>query len=158
MEIMDRLDTVHHVIGNIISTLTQIKEEAKRRETIWRRDRATTEKVAFSHRVESVVRQLEFERSQVQRITARLRGVVGMVRITARRPCQVLFRLTRLQQIRDLVNLRSTNTMEKMTARTIMEARTMRAIAVVTLCFLPPTFIAVSASSFTDTSTSSDIC
>lgn len=33
--------------------------------------------------------------------------------------------------------------MEQMTARTILEAHTMRIIALVTLCFLPPTFIAV---------------
>lgn len=35
--------------------------------------------------------------------------------------------------------------MEKMTARTISEAHTMRVIALSTLCFLPPTFIAVSS-------------
>ncbi|KAK1962245.1 hypothetical protein LY78DRAFT_684207 [Colletotrichum sublineola] len=45
--------------------------------------------------------------------------------------------------VRDLINVRNTLTMEKMTARTIREARTMRVIALLTLCFLPPTFIAV---------------
>ncbi|KAK2011561.1 hypothetical protein LZ32DRAFT_606392 [Colletotrichum eremochloae] len=42
----------------------------------------------------------------------------------------------------DLINVRNTLTMEKMTARTIQEAHTMRVIALLTLCFLPPTFIA----------------
>ncbi|KAK9780535.1 hypothetical protein SCAR479_02650 [Seiridium cardinale] len=122
LEMMDRLETAHHVLGTVISTLSMIQAKAQKNETIWRRDRAEAEKMAFAHRVESVMRQLGFERSQVQRIITRLNSVIEM--------------------IRDLVNLRSTNTMEKMTARTVMEARTMRAIAVVTLCFLPPTFIA----------------
>ncbi|KAF2993479.1 hypothetical protein E8E14_001128 [Neopestalotiopsis sp. 37M] len=141
MEMMDRLQTADHVIGNMISTLSQIEAEALKRDTIWTKGRAETEKVTFSNRVESVVRQLEFERSQVQRITTRLQGVTAMVRNNLEESRLAFFRLTPTQ-IRDLVNLRSTNTMEKMTARTIMEARTMRIIAVVTLCFLPPTFIA----------------
>ncbi|KAK9790481.1 hypothetical protein SCARD494_08430 [Seiridium cardinale] len=122
LEMMDRLENAHHVLGTAISTLSMIQAEAQKHETIWRRDRAEAEKMVFAHRIGSVVRQLGIERSQVQRIITRLNSVVEI--------------------IRDLVNLRSTNTMEKMTARTVMEARTMRAIAVVTLCFLPPTFIA----------------
>ncbi|ETS82444.1 hypothetical protein PFICI_04320 [Pestalotiopsis fici W106-1] len=141
MDMMDRLETAHHVLGNIISTLSQIQAEALKHEQIWTRNRAEAEQVTFSHRVKSVVRQLEFERSQVERITTRLKGVVAMVRNSMKQSRLAFFRLTR-RQIRDLVNLRSTNNMEKMTARTIMEARTMRIIAVVTLCFLPPTFIA----------------
>jgi hypothetical protein len=41
------------------------------------------------------------------------------------------------------MNLRSSVTMERMTARTILEARSVRVIAVVTMLFLPPTFISV---------------
>lgn len=122
LDIRDRLETAHHVLGNTISILSQIQTAALKRETIWTHGRAETEKVTFAHRVESVVRQLEFERSQVQRIITRLKDATAT--------------------IQGILNLRGTSNMEQMTARTIREAHTMRVIAVLTLCFLPPTFIA----------------
>ncbi|GAB7325313.1 hypothetical protein MBLNU13_g09364t1 [Cladosporium sp. NU13] len=66
-------------------------------------------------------RELEFHRSQVQLIHAQLDAAV----------------LT----IRDLISLRNAHTTENMTARTILEARSVRIIALVTMFFLPPTFV-----------------
>ncbi|OHE96248.1 hypothetical protein CORC01_08466 [Colletotrichum orchidophilum] len=99
-----------------------VYHEINVRQDLARDDTYLREKKRISECVESVVRDLAFQRSHVLVITAKLESVTTMVR--------------------DLVNLRNTYTTETLTARTVIEAQTMRVIALLTLCFLPPTFVA----------------
>lgn len=102
------------------------------------------DEVTFAHVLADVARELDFQQSQVRLIQTQLEicvATVSFVEIPALRSSL----LTRRKlQARDLINLRNSRTMEKMTARTILEAQSVRIIAVVTMFFLPPTFVSVS--------------
>lgn len=119
---MDKLHTTSHVLHCNIVTLRAVQKKAEQSPMIWHPSQMVAEKGQFSHNAQSIIQELEFEHNQVQLIIHRLEAVIEM--------------------IRDLVHLRSTHNMEKMSSRTILEARTMRIIAFMTLVFLPPTFIA----------------
>ncbi|KAK2026547.1 hypothetical protein LX32DRAFT_17430 [Colletotrichum zoysiae] len=122
LEVMDRLQTASHVLESNIRTILEIRREAESSPAPWDSFEKFGEKLRFLCCAEEVARELEFQQGHVRSIISRLEAVTMMVR--------------------DLINVRNTLTMERMTARTIREAYTMRVIALLTLCFLPPTFIA----------------
>ncbi|KAK1854827.1 hypothetical protein CCHR01_02507 [Colletotrichum chrysophilum] len=119
---MDRLRIASHSLENNIRTIKAIHQEVDKSHILWESSQQPVEKDKFSQCIVNIVRQLEFQRTHVQSIIYRLEAVTTMVR--------------------DWINLRNAHTMERMTARSILEAHTMRIIALLTLCFLPPTFIA----------------
>ncbi|KXH64867.1 hypothetical protein CNYM01_13998 [Colletotrichum nymphaeae SA-01] len=102
--------------------MKHLHHEVSVRQDLERDKSHTIEKQRISECCDSVIRELDFQRSHVLVLTAKLESVTTMVR--------------------DLVNLRNTYTTETLTARTVTEAHTMRVIALLTLCFLPPTFVA----------------
>ncbi|WYZ46033.1 hypothetical protein EsH8_IX_000258 [Colletotrichum jinshuiense] len=122
LEIMDKLQVASHVLESNIRTIRAVYKESEIRSSLWQHAQQLVEKERFANCVDTVTQDLEFQLSQVQSLMTRLNAVAAIVR--------------------DLVSLRNTHTMEKMTARTVLEAHTMRVIALLTLCFLPPTFIA----------------
>ncbi|KAK1990929.1 hypothetical protein LX36DRAFT_376159 [Colletotrichum falcatum] len=122
LDVMDRLQMASHVLESNIRIIFSIRREAETSSILWSSSEQLDEKLRFLRCADEVTRELEFQQSHVRSILSRLEAVTMMVR--------------------DLINVRNTLTMERMTARTIREAYTMRAIALLTLAFLPPTFIA----------------
>lgn len=78
---MDRLQTVLHVLGNIIVTVSAVNSEVQRRETLWQ---PAAERAMFAKAVGAVIRDIEFEQNQVRLIITRLETVLEMVSPTAR--------------------------------------------------------------------------
>ncbi|KXH54992.1 hypothetical protein CNYM01_03392 [Colletotrichum nymphaeae SA-01] len=121
LALMDRLQTATHVLEGNILTIQTIQQEMGGKLVRWSLQKLEG-KDKLSDTAEAVIRDLEFRKRHVVLIIAKLESVTTMVR--------------------DLVNLRNTHIIERMTARSIFEAYTMRILALLTLCFLPPTFVA----------------
>lgn len=139
---MDRLQFACHALDNNIATIRAVWHEVNVSPTLSNSCGQYMEKEKLSECIEGVVRELEFQRRHLQSIMSRLESVTAMVAII----CSLLLFpsfTNDSQQVRDLINLRNTYAMERMTSRSVLEAHTMRVIALLTLCFLPPTFIAV---------------
>ncbi|KAI5366001.1 Putative Mg2+ transporter protein, CorA-like/Zinc transport protein ZntB [Septoria linicola] len=119
VELMDRLQHATHVLGNNISILETALHQAKKRQAILtnpsKRDHAL-----FESAIEDIKTELHFHRNQINLIIERLDRTSTT--------------------ISNLIQLRGSYNMERMTARSILEARAVRIIALVTLCFIPPTF------------------
>ncbi|KAL3296360.1 magnesium transport protein transmembrane region, partial [Colletotrichum asianum] len=122
LAVMERLQTASHVLENNIATMRSMYHEVNTRPFLKQDESYVSEKDKLLECVENVARDLEFQRSHVRVTITKLDSVTTMVR--------------------DLVNLRNTYTTEALTAKTVIEAHTMKVIALLTLCFLPPTFVA----------------
>ncbi|KAK1990856.1 hypothetical protein LX36DRAFT_379606 [Colletotrichum falcatum] len=120
--VMGNLQTAAHVLEMNIAVMRFVYQEVNARPALGRNYAYLSEKERLLDCVDSVTRELEFQRKHVLVITAKLDSITAMVR--------------------DLVNLRNTHTTETLTARTVIEAQTMKVIALLTLGFLPPTFVA----------------
>ncbi|KAI3537255.1 hypothetical protein CSPX01_10344 [Colletotrichum filicis] len=121
LALMDRLQTATHVLEGNILTIQTVQQGMGAKPVRWSLQQLEGED-KLSDTAEAVIRDLDFRKRHVVLIIAKLESVTAMVR--------------------DLVNLRNTHIIERMTARSIFEAYTMRILALLTLCFLPPTFVA----------------
>ncbi|KAK5712329.1 hypothetical protein LTR15_011908 [Elasticomyces elasticus] len=122
MEYGDLLQHASHVLQNNIEILTAVQSESSKRQQ-WSTPIDPGEEMqyeAFRSGLEDTIRELQFAQHHVQLIRNRLQG----------------------SAVRDVVTLQNSYTMERMTARSILEARAVRIIALVTLLYLPPSFTA----------------
>ncbi|EME79536.1 uncharacterized protein MYCFIDRAFT_183745 [Pseudocercospora fijiensis CIRAD86] len=120
---MDRLQSASHVLANNISILESALREAKRRQVVLDAQKPSQDhrdQIMFESGVEDAIQELQFHRNQIELIIGRLDRTTTT--------------------ISNLISLRSSYNMERMTERSILEAKAVRIIALVTLLFLPPTF------------------
>lgn len=132
-ELMDRLQQADHVLGNNITILQTALQIAQQRASSSSssssassgRSNHNTDNdnlSTFIHSTTETLTTLQFHRTHLHLITSRLSQT--------------------FTSIHNLIQLRSSHNMEHMTERTILEARAVRLIALVTLFFIPPTFTA----------------
>lgn len=126
--LLDLLQHATHALQTNIDTLKAMQEQSRKlRGPITNRigvDVFEQEYEDFEHGVGETMRELSFTRDQLRLVQSRLNRTMAA--------------------IRDLISLRSTHTIERLTMRSMVEARTVRLIAIVSLLFIPPTFTTVS--------------
>jgi len=116
------LDTVQkacHVLSCNIKVLHALRDEAQRRsQTGLERPDSSAEHGVFDMTSEATARELSSFRDQLELMERQLDATTS--------------------RIRDLVQLRNLHETEKLTKRTVIEARAVRLISVLTLLFIPP--------------------
>lgn len=122
MEYADLLQHASHVLENNIEILTAVRDESIKRQN-WSVDTSPADEAAYDalrSGIEDTSRELRFAQRHILLIHGRLQG----------------------SAVRDVVTLQNSYTMERMTVKSVQEARAVRIIALVTLLYLPPSFTA----------------
>nr|POE62876.1 hypothetical protein CFP56_03779 [Quercus suber] len=125
--LLDKLQQATYALQSNLTTLDALKGYAQK---YYNSTRVNVNPIpdqmyeSFLAGLDDTARELSFTKAQLELIQSRLDRTTAV--------------------IRDLIQLRSTYTVEKLTMRSMVEARTVRLIAIVSLLFIPPTFTTVS--------------
>ena len=120
-ELMFALQVADHVLRNNISILGSALRIANKREAVAAK-RSDRDLALFESGIDDIVTELQFRHNQIALTVAKLDKVST--------------------NINNLIQLRGSFNMERTAVRSIVEARAVRFIALVTLSFVPPTFMA----------------